>query len=70
MKTKFLARVALVPGLRSVVRTLSDRRGVTALEYGLLAALIAVILIASMQAFSAGLGGVFTRITARLAGMG
>ncbi len=66
MKTKFLARVALVPGLRSVVRTLSDRRGVTALEYGLVAALAAVAIITAMNSFSGGLTGTFTAINTKL----
>lgn len=66
MKTKFFARAALIPGLRSVVRTLSDRRGVTALEYGLVAALAAVAIITAMTSFSGGLTKTFTAINTKL----
>jgi pilus assembly protein Flp/PilA len=49
-----------------VVRAKTDRRGVTIIEYGLLAALIAVALIAAMQSLTGGLSGTFSSITAKL----
>lgn len=66
MKTGIFARVANLPGLRPVVRRLSDRRGVTALEYGLVAALAAVAIIAAMGNFGSGLGTVFNKINSKL----
>jgi pilus assembly protein Flp/PilA len=40
--------VSCLPGFRSVAKVLEDRRGVTALEYGLIAALIAVVIITAV----------------------
>ncbi len=40
----------------------SDRRGVTAIEYGLLATLIAVALVGTITAFETKLATVFTTI--------
>ena len=39
-----------------------DKRGVTAMEYGLIAALISIALVAVMGTFTGGLTDVFTRI--------
>ena len=66
MKTMLFAHATRVPGLRSVVRALSDRRGVTALEYGLVAALAAVAIITAMNSFSGGLTSTFTAINTKL----
>jgi pilus assembly protein Flp/PilA len=44
-----------------------DEDGVTAIEYGLIAALIAVVIIGSVQLVGTGLDGVFTAIAAALA---
>jgi pilus assembly protein Flp/PilA len=44
----------------------TDRRAVTALEYGLIAAAVSVALIAAMTAFGPALTGVFTTITGGL----
>lgn len=41
--------------------------GVTAIEYGLIAALIAVVIIASVTLVGNGLGNVFTAISTNLA---
>lgn len=43
-----------------------DEEGVTAIEYGLLAALIAVVIIAGATAVGTGLDDVFTKIGAKL----
>lgn len=40
----------------------SDKRGVTALEYGLIAALIAVVIITAVTNLGANLNAVFTNI--------
>ena len=41
----------------------ADRRAVTVIEYGLIASLIAVALIATLTQVGSGLGGLFTKIT-------
>jgi pilus assembly protein Flp/PilA len=43
-------------------RFLTDENGATAIEYGLIAALIAVVLIASMNTMSTKIKGTFTKI--------
>jgi pilus assembly protein Flp/PilA len=43
-----------------------DRRGVTALEYGLIASLIAVFLIGALTSLGNGLSTTFTTITSDL----
>ncbi|WP_305074178.1 Flp family type IVb pilin [Propionivibrio sp.] len=45
-----------------------DEEGVTAIEYGLIAALIAVFIIASLQLVGGSLDGVFTFISGKLDG--
>jgi pilus assembly protein Flp/PilA len=44
----------------------NDRRGVTALEYGLIASLVAVFLIGALTSLGNGLSGTFAAITAKL----
>jgi pilus assembly protein Flp/PilA len=44
----------------------NDRRGVTALEYGLIASLVAVFLIGALTNLGTGLSGTFAAITAKL----
>lgn len=60
--------------LNATRRFLRDEEGVTAIEYGLIAALIAVMIIASVEVVGTGLIGVFTAIsnalTAALGGGG
>jgi len=56
--------------MNNIVRLLKDESGVTAIEYGLIAAFIAVVLITVLPALSTNLGGVFTRISTALAGTG
>jgi pilus assembly protein Flp/PilA len=48
-------------------RFLRDESGVTAIEYGLIAALISVVIITAAAAVGTSLAGVFTGISARLA---
>ena len=43
-----------------------DEQGATAIEYGLIAALIAVALIGTLQALSGSLDGTFTRVSTDL----
>lgn len=45
-----------------------DESGVTAIEYGLIAALVAVALIGTVSAMSTQLGATFTTIKSTLAG--
>ncbi|MCJ2083562.1 Flp family type IVb pilin [Methylobacterium sp. J-090] len=44
-------------------RFASDESGATAIEYGLIAALIAVAIIASLNSLSTNIKGTFTKIT-------
>ena len=46
-----------------VTRFLKDESGATAIEYGLIAALIAVVLVGALQAVGDSLGGAFTKIS-------
>jgi pilus assembly protein Flp/PilA len=43
-----------------------DKRGVTALEYGLIAGLVAVVIVTSVTALGTKLTGTFTAISAAL----
>jgi len=43
-----------------------DERGATAVEYGLMVALIAVAIMATVQALGGALNGLFTQITGAL----
>jgi len=47
-------------------RFLKEEDGVTALEYGLIAALIAGVIVASVTALGTKIQGVFTMITAAI----
>ena len=53
-----------------VSRFLNDESGATAIEYGLIAALMAVIVIAAVGALGGSLQGAFTRIAGNLDGAG
>lgn len=48
-------------------RFIKEEDGVTAIEYGLIAALIAVVIIASVQLVGQNLVGVFTAVSNALA---
>ena len=52
------------------VRFLKDESGVTALEYGLIAALIAVVIIASVTTLGANLATKFGTVATAIAGAG
>jgi len=51
---------------KSLAFVAKDRRGVTAMEYGLIAALIAVVIVGTVASIGTKLNGVFTTIAARL----
>ncbi|BAL26409.1 Flp family type IVb pilin [Azoarcus sp. KH32C] len=50
-----------------IKKFIRDEEGVTAIEYGLIAALIAVVIIASVRAVGTNLQAVFTAISTALA---
>lgn len=49
-------------------RLIGDERGATAIEYGLIAALIAVAMVAALQSTGNSLSGVMTRASSAMAG--
>ncbi|MBL8773517.1 MAG: Flp family type IVb pilin [Phenylobacterium sp.] len=51
-----------------VTRFLKDESGATAIEYGLIAALIAVVLVGALQAVGGSLGGAFDTISSEVDG--
>ena len=53
-----------------LVRLHKNESGVTAIEYGLIAAFIALVLVTVLPGLSTNLNGVFTRISTALAGSG
>ncbi len=52
--------------LEMMRRFVRDEEGVTAIEYGLIAALIAVVIIGSVTLVGEGLDGIFTYISEQL----
>ncbi len=52
--------------LRLRAATLLDRRGVTAIEYALIAALIAVIIIAALTALGKNISSTFNKVSSEL----
>ncbi|WP_307089225.1 Flp family type IVb pilin [Sphingomonas faeni] len=52
--------------MRTIVRVLRDKRGATAIEYGLIAALIAVAAIAAMTNLGTSVGGTFNNVSTKL----
>lgn len=54
--------------MRNMKRFVQDEEGVTAIEYGLIAALIAVVIIASVTTVGSNLVLVFTAVSTALAG--
>jgi pilus assembly protein Flp/PilA len=50
------------------VRLVKDEAGVTAIEYGLIAGLISVVILVSVTAIGTSLEGLFTTISTALAG--
>ncbi len=53
--------------MKKLVRFYKDESGATAIEYGLLAALISVAAILAMQALGSALSNLFTNIAGNLA---
>lgn len=54
--------------IRQTLRMLgADRRGATAIEYGLIAALIVMAMMAGLQSMGGGVGGMWTRINNNVA---
>ena len=53
--------------VHSIQQFARDEEGVTAIEYGLIAALIAVVIIGSVTLVGNGLNNVFSAISANLA---
>ena len=54
--------------IRTTLRMLCvNQRGATAIEYGLIAALIVVAMMAGLQSMGGGVGGMWTRINSNLA---
>jgi pilus assembly protein Flp/PilA len=51
-----------------VTRFLKDESGATAIEYGLIAALIAVVLVGALQAVGGSLGNAFNKISSDVNG--
>ena len=52
--------------LKSLMRLRSDKRGVTALEYALIAGLIAVVLVGTLTTLGTTLKGTFSTISSDL----
>jgi len=59
--------VSHLPVIRRIAPALSNRRGVTALEYGLIASLIAVVIIAGTQTLGTDLNAMFTAVAGKIA---
>ena len=49
-----------------VTRFLKDESGATAIEYGLIAALVAVVLVTALTAMGTKLSGTFTTVSSKL----
>jgi pilus assembly protein Flp/PilA len=56
--------------MSTLKRFVRDESGATAIEYGLIAALIAVVIIAGARLLGTELDGLFGRIAANLTGVG
>ncbi len=52
--------------MEKVIRFFKDEEGVTAIEYGLIAALIAVAIITAVTSVGTGLDGVFSDVATEL----
>jgi pilus assembly protein Flp/PilA len=59
-----MKQIAVVAGLLDRIRR--DRRAVTAMEYGLVASLVAVAIIASVTRIGTNLNATFSKISAAL----
>ncbi len=56
--------------MKKLMRFLKDEDGVTAIEYGLIAALIAVVIIVAVTAVGGSLRGTFETIDTAISGAG
>jgi pilus assembly protein Flp/PilA len=56
----------MMPAFTSLRRLMLDGRGVTAIEYGLIAALIAVAAVVVMGTVGTNLSGVFSQVASSL----
>ncbi|MES2153062.1 MAG: Flp family type IVb pilin [Pseudomonadota bacterium] len=52
--------------MNSIKRFMQDEAGVTAIEYGLIAALIAVVIVGAVTTVGTKLNSVFTTVTTKL----
>lgn len=52
--------------MKNVMKFLKNKSGATAIEYGLIASLIAVAIIGALTALGGGLNGIFGQVTAQL----
>ena len=55
-----------VKGMERLIRFIKDEEGVTAIEYGLIAALIAVAIIVSVELVGTKLNNTFTAVSGKL----
>ena len=53
--------------IRTMGRLRSDKRGATAIEYGLIAALIAVAIMGSLRTLGGGSGGMWGKLDTKIA---
>jgi pilus assembly protein Flp/PilA len=56
----------LVTYFRTAIRLKLDRRAVTAIEYSLIAALIALVIITSVTSVGSKLPGIFNKVSSEL----
>lgn len=64
-----LAFVSNLPVVSRIAPALSSRRGVTALEYGLIACLIAVVIMGGVGALGTSLDKMFTDLSTTIGGV-
>ncbi len=55
--------------MRAITQFIDDERGVTAIEYALIAALVAVGIIVGATALGGGLSGLFDKIATKINGI-
>lgn len=69
MRTTFKLRIPPTPRRRGYLKAfLHDEDGATAIEYGLIASLIIIGIIAALNTFSANTSGMYTSIATTLEG--
>lgn len=56
----------MLPSIATWLGMARDRRGVTAMEYGLIAALVAVVLVTALSQLGTDLAALFTGISGKL----